>query len=76
LFSSALCFSRLFLTGLELSDKAKLAGQWIPGILLPLPPECYDYKYATTPKFLCRCWQLNLEPHAWMTNTLLTAGFG
>lgn len=53
---STLFFSDRAPLSLELRDSAKLSGQQAPGILLPRPPQCWDYRHTTAPSFSCRCW--------------------
>lgn len=53
-------FETRSLIGLELTKQATLAGWWATEVQLPLLPQCWDSKSATTPH--CFIWVLGLYP--------------
>lgn len=48
-----------------------MAGNWAPKILLPLPPQHWDWRYVPAHvTFLHGLWGSNLDPHIHETSTL------
>ena len=47
---------------MELTKLAQVTDHHVPGILLFLPPECWDYRCTATPSFLLyRFWVIELR---------------
>lgn len=62
---------------LQVSDYARLTGQWVSGTFLSLPLQCWDYKHVKYiwpffNFFFFEFWGLKPDFHACMTSILLT----